>query len=349
MAFLRRHNFLPDRDYYDEFIRINRGKFGKNDALLLDISYDLPSRKNNTKSQATTAKPERKIETISEAEMAALVKIRKARGEDNNAVDQPETKTVQPEPAPAHRGTVPLGKESLFGKEYEEYPIEDQALAGAHFFLASGHGGPDPGATYYLNGKTLHEDEYAYDIMLRLARNLLMHGAVVDIIIQDTRDGIRNSEYLNTGDTETCMGEKIPTNQEQRLKQRCTKINNLSASAREKYQRAIFIHLDSRSNSQQTDVYFYHTNNSKSEQLAQTARNTFQTQYDKHQTDRGFNGTISFRDLYVLRNTTPVAIYAEVGNIRNSFDQKRFLLSDNRQAIANWLALALIEDYANAK
>jgi N-acetylmuramoyl-L-alanine amidase len=352
LAFLRRHNFLPDVNYYDEFIRINRGKFGKGDALLLDVFYELPSR---TKTAGTApGNTEKKVEKITAEEMAALEQIRKARNETESTTSEPlpaytemaapYTKAV-PAPVRKGNGNISSGKEPLFGKYYEDYAVEDQLLAGARFFLVSGHGGPDPGATYFLNGKALHEDEYAYDIMLRLARNLLIHGAAVDIIIQDAKDGIRDGEYLNIGDSETCGGEKIPVNQEERLKQRCTKINNLSMSAKEKYQRAIFIHLDSRSNLEQTDIYFYHTKDAQSEQLARTARNTFQSQYDRHQTNRGFRGTASFRDLYVLRHTNPVAIYAEVGNIRNSFDQKRFTMHNNRQALANWLALAFIEDY----
>ena len=71
----------------------------------------------------------------------------------------------------------------MFGKAYENYTVLDTSLAGACFFLVSGHGGPDPGTTCIVDGKELHEDEYAYDIMLRLARNLMEHGATVHIII----------------------------------------------------------------------------------------------------------------------------------------------------------------------
>lgn len=65
------------------------------------------------------------------------------------------------------------GKESLFGKEYATYQITSNELSGACFYLVSGHGGPDPGAIGIYQGRQLHEDEYAYDIILRLARELL--------------------------------------------------------------------------------------------------------------------------------------------------------------------------------
>ena len=70
-------------------------------------------------------------------------------------------------------------KEPLFGKRYENYTIKSNIQKGACFFLSSGHGGPDSGAIGKANGKVLHEDEYAYDIMLRLARNLMENGAKI--------------------------------------------------------------------------------------------------------------------------------------------------------------------------
>lgn len=241
-------------------------------------------------------------------------------------------------------------KEPLFGKKYEHYTIETNELAGACFFLVCGHGGPDCGAIGKLDGKELHEDEYAYDITLRLARVLLTKGATVHIIIQDKNDGIRDEKFLKNNKTETCMGKAIPLDQLQRLKQRCNAINSLSKNSAEKYQRAIFIHLDSRSKSHQTDVYFYYTpGSSQSKKFTTTLRNKFEEQYKKHQPGRGFTGTISSRHLYVLKNTAPVGAFAELGNIQNSFDQKRFILHNNRQALANWLCRGFSQDYMDFK
>lgn len=237
-------------------------------------------------------------------------------------------------------------KEPLFGKKYEEYVVGSDRLKGACFYLVCGHGGPDPGAVGKINRHELHEDEYAYDITLRLARALLMEGAVVHIIIQDARDGIRDERYLANSNRETCMGSPIPLNQVARLRQRCEKINALAKKQPEKYQRSLFIHLDSRSQKQQVDVFFYYCKGSRGGQLlAENLRATFKEHYDKHQPNRGFTGTVSCRNLYVLRNSTPVAIFAELGNIQNAFDQRRFLVDDNRQALANWMCRGLIRDY----
>lgn len=243
-------------------------------------------------------------------------------------------------------------REPLFGKELELVEVTGSSLAGACFYIVSGHGGPDPGAIGYLNGHELHEDEYAYDVALRLARNLMQEGAEVHIIIQDKKDGIRDGNYLKNSKRETCMGDPIPLNQVERLKQRCVKINELYRSDRKKYKycRSVFLHVDSRSKRAQTDVFFYHAPGSKyGEQLARGMKDTFERKYDRHQPNRGFQGTVSARNLYVLLNSTPPALFVELGNIQNSFDQRRFVISDNRQALANWMREGLIADYKKCK
>lgn len=240
--------------------------------------------------------------------------------------------------------------DQLLGKEYENYTVKSNKLKGASFFLSSGHGGPDPGAIGKVDGHELHEDEYAYDITLRLARCLLEEGATVYMIIQDAKDGIRDSKYLANSRRETCMGSTIPLSQKKRLRQRAEKINSLSKKDKNKYKRALFVHLDSRSKKKQLDVFFYYAKNSKGGQkLAKTMRDNFEDHYKKHQPDRGFSGTVSARNLYVLNNVSPIGLFAELGNIQNSFDQRRFLDPNNRQALANWLCRGFIQDYENWK
>ena len=226
------------------------------------------------------------------------------------------------------------GKESLFGKEYATYQITSNELSGACFYLVS----------------QLHEDEYAYDIILRLARELLSRGAKVHIIIQDKKDGIRDGHVLANSKRETCMGDPIPLNQVARLKQRCDWVNKLYRKDKSNYKRAVFIHVDSRSQGQQTDVFFYNAPKSiKGKRLANNLHRTFDKKYDKHQPNRGFRGTVSERNLYVLRNTTPVAVFLELGNIRNKRDQQRLVLKNNRQALANWIAEGIVKDYKQGK
>lgn len=242
------------------------------------------------------------------------------------------------------------GKDPLFGKALATYPITSNELAGATFYLVGGHGGPDPGAIGKYQGHDLHEDEYAYDIVLRLGRELLMRGAKVHFIIQDKKDGIRNEAILKNSKRETCMGKEIPLDQVARLRQRSQKIDQLYKKDKGAYKRAIFVHVDSRSQGKQTDVYFYHAPGSKQgKRLAERMRNTLESKYKRHQPGRGFKGTVSERNLYVLRNTQPAGVYLELGNIRNPRDQQRLVLENNRQALANWIAQAIVADYKAKK
>ncbi|MDR2824509.1 MAG: N-acetylmuramoyl-L-alanine amidase [Prevotellaceae bacterium] len=242
------------------------------------------------------------------------------------------------------------GQNELFGEKYAEYEIKSNALQGAVLYLSSGHGGPDPGAQGTIDGHTLSEDEYAYDITLRLARRLLEEGAEVYMIIQDKTDGIRDSSYLSSNKTETCMGEVIPLSQAKRLQQRTQKINELHKKLKPDYARALFVHLDSRNMQQRMDVFYYHFEGARAgQQLAQTMSDTFRAKYFEHQPNRQFNGTVSPRKLYVIDYSAPVALFAELGNIQNPFDQQRFTIINNRQAIANWLCAGFIADFENWK
>lgn len=241
-----------------------------------------------------------------------------------------------------------FGRYPIFGKEYELVEKIDNQLAGTVFYLVSGHGGPDWGANVKIGNNTICEDEYAYDITLRLARKLIEHGALVYMITRDNNDGIRDGEILRPDKDETCYPNlKIPLKQTTRLRQRASAINQLYRKNRSRaYQRTVVIHLDSQSKSSNIDVYFYHHPNSRSgKKLSETLQQTLRKKYQVHQPSRGYTGTVGTRNLYMLRKTTPVTTFIELGNIRNYRDQVRFLKENNRQALANWLSEGLIKDY----
>ena len=237
---------------------------------------------------------------------------------------------------------------SIFGKKYAATPLLDTKLKGHVYYLVSGHGGPDPGAMSKMEQGWLCEDEYAYDITLRLARNLLSHGAKVYLVVRDENDGIRDAGYLKPDKDEVVWGKKnIPLGQKERLKQRTDIINHLfkeNQAKGYKIQRAIEIHIDSRYTGQKVDLFFYHSKGSKAgQQLATAMQQTVKRKYNEFQKNRGYTGTVSPRDLWMIRETKPPMVYIEVGNITNTFDQKRLLIPNNRQAMANWLALGILE------
>lgn len=298
-ALLRRNGFT-DKKHYDEFLKLNADKLGKNKTLKMGVSYVLPSG-------------------------------------SGKSADKPVVNKK--------------GKEPLFGPKLAEYEIKSNRLKGACFYLSSGHGGLDSGAKTTVNGNEIHEDEYAYDITLRLARNLMMEGATVHIIIQDAKDGIRDDTYLSNSTRETCMGDPIPDKQKERLKQRCDKINQLYKKDKEKYKRAIFVHIDSRPKNQRVDVYFFHhPNSTMGERLSKNMLGELRKHYKKYQPNKNFNGKlIPKKSLYVLANATPASVYAELGNLQNEQDQKRFLMASNRQYLADWMCLGIINDYQKSK
>jgi N-acetylmuramoyl-L-alanine amidase len=49
----------------------------------------------------------------------------------------------------------------------------------------------------------------------------------------------------------------------------------------------------------------------------------------------------------MVKNTLPAMAYIEVGNIRNTKDQRRILDPNNRQAMANWIAQGILLDFEN--
>jgi len=237
----------------------------------------------------------------------------------------------------------------LFGYKYEKVEIKDAKLKGNVYYIVAGHGGPDPGAMGKYSGVTLCEDEYAYDIALRMAKKLLEHGATVHKIVQDKNDGIRDEAILKSGNDEMCYkNQKIPLNQIARLDQRCNAINALYKTHKAqgaKKQRVIILHVDSRSSKQRVDMFFYHNPKSNAgKNLATILKNTVEEKYNKHQKNRGYSGTVKARNLHLLRETHPVAVFIELGNIKNPKDQKRFILKDNRQAVANWLVDGLMRE-----
>ncbi len=235
----------------------------------------------------------------------------------------------------------------IFGPNYRDVTIKSKELAGAIYYLESGHGGPDPGAMGSLNGHTLCEDEYAYDVTLRLARNLTELGATVYMIIRDPDDGIRDEPYLTPDKDEVCYpNDEIPLNQLARLKQSTEAINALHKLNKTKFQRLVVIHVDSRDEKKNIDIFFYYDKGSNTgKRLANTLKQTIEKKYAMYQPNRGYSGNVSDRNLYVIKNAIVPAVFIELGNINHTRDQQRLIIPDNRKAIANWLREGLIADF----
>jgi N-acetylmuramoyl-L-alanine amidase len=246
------------------------------------------------------------------------------------------------------QGTSASVEYPLFGEKYKTIQIKDAKLKDNIYYIIAGHGGPDPGAMGNYDGHTLCEDEYAYDIALRMAKNLLEHSATVYIILRDNNDGIRDESILEPDKDEVYYKDKsIPLNQVARLDLGCNIVNELYEEYRKqgsKNQLAINLHVDSRSTGERIDMFFYYKpGNDKGRDIATTMMNKVEEKYKHHQKNRGYYGSVKPRNLHMLRKVIPTSVFIELGNIRNSADQKRFVVKDNRQAVANWLVEGLMD------
>nr|WP_245402674.1 N-acetylmuramoyl-L-alanine amidase [Pontibacter sp. E15-1] len=299
--------------HFGPFVELNKDNLGKDNSLYSGRTYLLPIDAATLAGNSGANSAEAKAE-------AAVLKF-----------------------VPGSTTNVPL-----FGEKYARVEVQDQRLKGTVYYLVSGHGGPDPGAVGKYGPHLLAEDEYAYDVTIRLARRLMQHGATVYMIIQDKNDGIRDDAILQMDrDEVNYPSDRISLNQKERLRQRTAAINKLYASHKGAYQRMLSIHVDSRSKSQNIDVFFYHHENSAlGEKLASTIHQTFTSKYSRHQPDRDYSGNVSQRSsLYVIKYSHPPTVFIELGNIRNDLDQRRFVIANNRQALANWIAEGVLADY----
>jgi N-acetylmuramoyl-L-alanine amidase len=241
-------------------------------------------------------------------------------------------------------------KVSLFGDKYGDVSVTSQLLNNQVFYIVPGHGGPDPGAmAKNVDGDyTICEDEYAYDVCLRLAKNLIEKGATVYVIVQDENDGIRDEKYLDCDcDEKSLSGRDIPLSQKKRLKQGISYVNKLynkHQKAGIKKQWMVTLHIDAQSEENRQDVFFYYQSESElSKQKALDIQKVFEEKYQLYRKEEVYNGTVTSRPLYVVRHSNPEPIFIELANIHNPEDRKRILYPKNRQLIADWITEGFID------
>ena len=312
-SLLRKQGLNPST-YLNAFIELNKDRLQNGNQLIVGREYKIPETSTSKTKAATTP-------TTDKEEVA--------KSEPKSDVDEPN-------------------KYPIFGEAYAYVTPKSEVLDNTVYYLISGHGGPDPGAMETYNGQTIAEDEYAYDVTLRLAKELLAHGAKVYVIVRDENDGIRNQRTLVLDRDEVVYPDlEIPLNQLERLKQRVDVVNDLYLKHSGRYQRLIVTHVDSRSRSENIDVFFYYHEKSKNgKRLAESIHETFQKKYRRFQPNRNYTGTFTDRsNLYMVKNTLPAMAYIELGNIKNGKDKRRILNPDNRQALAKWISQGIILDY----
>ncbi|MBV6471811.1 MAG: hypothetical protein JPMHGGIA_00061 [Saprospiraceae bacterium] len=261
------------------------------------------------------------------------------------ALAAPESITAGMSFGSARKVSTTLLDVPLFGDGYSRVELLNESLNNQVFYIVPGHGGPDPGAmAKNVDGHyTICEDEYAYDVSLRLARKLMEAGARVYVIVEDKNDGIRDETYLDCDTDEKLFGgHKIHSSQKKRLRQGISKVNGLFEKYRKKgftKQWMVSIHIDAQSETNRQDVFFYYQSESAdSKNKAVDIQKIFEEKYQVYRKSREYDGTVSARPLYVVRNSKPEPIFIELANIHNPEDRQRILVPRNRELLASWIA-----------
>lgn len=344
MALLRRYHLPADAFMVQKFQELNTAYFQARSDLLANQSYRMPIYIYRFDGRSI-----RSSLGISDYPRAKRIEIYNQTIHRSGLVPQPFQKSGRlwvPFYEIDSVSSRPATTEIYFGPQYQDIQPIDASLKGHVYYLVSGHGGPDPGAIGIRNNIKMYEDEYAYDVTLRLARRLLEHQATVYMIVQDPNDGIRDEPYLRGDRDEFFLGpEPIHLNKGARLRKQAEIVNRLYRSHLNtaRSQQAIVIHCDSRPTKKRIDIFFYYKEGNKAgKNLAHLLYKTIHDKYHASQPGRGYEGIVTTRGLYLINELLPTTIYIELGNIRNPKDQERFILVNNRQAVANWLCEGLI-------
>lgn len=317
--------------------QLKAAKFNEGLAFKTSIRESIPSvsKKNRESRKEFLVASMAPIKSMLVADRKLTDKEVKELAEVSNAVDDAPTSLK----VSSKMLSVPL-----FGDKYKDVEITDLELKDQVFYIVPGHGGPDPGAiAKNVDGAyTICEDEYAYDVSLRLAKNLMQKGATVFVIVEDENDGIRDDKYLECDKDETSYGgHDIPASQKKRLRQGMNKVNKLYSKYKKKgftNQWMVSLHIDAQGEEDRQDVFFYYQSDSeKSKNKAVDIQQVFEEKYDVYRKEEKYNGTVSSRPLYVVRNSDPEPIFIELANIHNPEDRKRILFPKNRQLLADWI------------
>lgn len=211
-------------------------------------------------------------------------------------------------------------------KNEEETPIFDKELA--QMSLKSEK---LKDAVYYLIAENRSEgDSFLRDISQQLAAELMVHGAKVYIMEEDTP--------LASASNENPMGDYVNV------------INKRYLQHKGKYQRVLVIRSENVSGSNTMDVAVYHYNkSSQGQRFAQSIQNVFKENSVSNRTlDEASHIFEDQSSLFLAKNILPAISLLTLEKTSPESDSK-ISIKPNKEEFANLIRNGIMNDYADVK
>ena len=207
--------------------------------------------------------------------------------------------------------TVREVEEPIFDKELAQMSLKSEKLKDAVYYLIK-------------ENSTERDENFVKDITQRIAAELMVHGAKVYIMEEDTLH------------TQNSMGDYIEV------------INKRYLQHIGKYQRVLIIRAENVSGNHNMDVAVYHYKRSaQGQRFANNIQNVFK---EKSFSDKTFEeASLIFEDknsLYLARNILPAISLLTMENSSNVSDSKISLKPDKKE-FANLISNGIMNDYVD--
>ncbi|MBA4744898.1 MAG: N-acetylmuramoyl-L-alanine amidase [Muricauda sp.] len=210
-------------------------------------------------------------------------------------------------------------EEPIFDKELAQMSLKSDKLKDAVYYLIT-------------ENSTDKDKSFAKDVSQRLAAELMMHGAQVYIMGEDTP----NDVLEDTASENNPMGNYIKV------------INKRYLQNTGKYQRVLIIRSKNITESSNMSVAVYHYNKStQGQRFAQNLQNVFK---EKSISSRSSNeASLIFEDLnslYLARNMLPAISLLTIESGSNTSASK-ISLKPNKKEFANLISDGILNDYVD--